>query len=122
MITVCDSQGNNDHRSTTDDWQRKVIFQVTGSGAAVCLSLRNAAIVSLASLITTIGSFSFLGWENVLPVKGHVCIRIGKWKTSVGGPEIIEVKSLTRQRKVYLRPALRRLMLMSARADRARAP
>ena len=67
---------------------------MTGSGADVCLSLRNAAIVSLASLITTIGSFSFLGWENVLPVEGHVCIRVGKWKTCVGGPGIIEVKSL----------------------------
>ena len=102
----------------------EVIFQVmTGSGTTVCLSLRNAAIVSFASLLTIIASFS--SCKTILPVEGHVCIGIGKWKTSVRGPEITQVLSLTctRQGKhSYLSPALRRLMLISARADRARAP
>ena len=68
----------------------EVIFQVmTGSGTTVCLSLRNAAIVSFASLLTIIASFS--SCKTILPVEGHVCVGIGKWKTSVRGPEITQV-------------------------------
>ena len=75
----------------------RIFFQVTGRAASECLSLRNAAMVSLASLSTMIGSWQFLEkdeikeWKTTLPVQGHVRVRVGKRKTSVWGSEIFHV-------------------------------
>ena len=62
-------------------------------------------------------------FHTVLPVKGHVCIRIGKRKTRVRSPRMNYVSCLDMPNlEINLTPAKRRLMLMSVRADRARAP
>ena len=89
-------------------------------------------------------------WKATLPVQGHVRVRVGKRKTSVWSSEIFHVILLRHhpqglvkktlqyyhilyklqqwhstdidQAKSDLRPAIRLLMLTSARAERARAP